>query len=149
MVRDLPGHMAMKERSKKAFDKGELKQKLEAIGGPSLSLKEVEEFADVDADYSDDEMKKKLIEGDDLLKELARIKKERAIEEARKFRQVQDQVESKFTSTDQGYSMKLKWTEETVFRNQAVEPERKRDAFVNDPIRNEYHRKFLQKYLHT
>ena len=38
--------------------------------------------------------------------------------------------------------------DDTVFRNQATDMGVKRDeGFVNDTIRNEFHRKFLNKYI--
>jgi hypothetical protein len=37
-----------------------------------------------------------------------------------------------------------------VFHHQSAgEPSHDRTDFVNDPVRNEDHRRFLQKYLHT
>ena len=43
--------------------------------------------------------------------------------------------------------MKRKWNHDVVFKNQARdEPELKR-RFVNDTIRNDFHRKFLGKYI--
>jgi protein CWC15 len=46
------------------------------------------------------------------------------------------------------YSVKKKWWEETVFRNQAKELPKKDKSFINDSTRNNFHRKFLEKYIH-
>lgn len=43
--------------------------------------------------------------------------------------------------------IKRKWNDDVVFRNQAQsEPEVKK-RFVNDTIRNDFHRNFLRKYV--
>jgi len=43
--------------------------------------------------------------------------------------------------------IKRKWNDDVVFRNQAAsEPEVKK-RFVNDTIRNDFHRSFLKKYV--
>lgn len=147
MVRDLPGHMKMKLREKKTFDREELKKKLEQIGKPAIDFTDAKEFDDIDADYSEHEPVDEASSDDQeaLLRELARLKKQKAEEEARKMKE-------KFAANplvNPDYSLKLKWTEERVFRNQAATEPPKRDDFVNDPVRNEAHKKFLQKYLHT
>lgn len=147
MVRDLPGHMKMKLREKKTFDREELKKKLEGIGKPGIDIKDANEFEDEDADYSEETASASDSDDDQeaLLRELARLKRQKAEEEAKKLRE-------KFGAnplTNPEYSLKLKWTEERVFRNQAADEPKPRNDFVNDPVRNEAHRKFLQKYLHT
>ena len=44
--------------------------------------------------------------------------------------------------------MKRRWTEDTVFKNQArVLPKDKSTKFINDTIRSDFHRKFLAKYI--
>ena len=46
------------------------------------------------------------------------------------------------------FSLKKKWYEETVFRNQALkEKEKKEKTFVNDTVRSDFHRKFMAKYI--
>ena len=43
--------------------------------------------------------------------------------------------------------VKRKWNDDVVFRNQAQsEPEAKK-RFINDTIRNDFHRSFLKKYI--
>ena len=45
------------------------------------------------------------------------------------------------------FTLKKKWYEDTVFRHQARgEPERKK-RFINDTTRNDFHRKFLYKFI--
>lgn len=44
-------------------------------------------------------------------------------------------------------TMKRKWNDDVVFRNQGkTEPERKK-RFINDTIRNDFHRQFMKKYI--
>ena len=50
-------------------------------------------------------------------------------------------------SDESSSKVKRKWNDDVVFRNQAVtEPEVKK-RFVNDTIRNDFHRSFLKKYI--
>jgi protein CWC15 len=43
--------------------------------------------------------------------------------------------------------MKRRWNDDVVFKNQARnEPEVKK-RFINDTIRNDFHRRFLNKYI--
>ena len=49
--------------------------------------------------------------------------------------------------TNNTAKVKRKWNDDVVFRNQAAtEPETKK-RFVNDTIRNDFHRSFLKKYV--
>ena len=46
-------------------------------------------------------------------------------------------------------AVKRKWNDDVVFRNQARgAPEKKGKTFVNDTIRNDFHKRFLAKYIH-
>jgi hypothetical protein len=45
------------------------------------------------------------------------------------------------------FSFKRRWDDDVVFKNQTrTEPETKR-RFINDTVRNDFHRRFLQKYV--
>ena len=45
------------------------------------------------------------------------------------------------------FSVKRRWDDDVVFKNQTRgEPERKK-RFVNDTIRSDFHRRFLNKYI--
>jgi len=47
----------------------------------------------------------------------------------------------------EGFGVKRRWDDDVVFRNQArIEPEVKK-RFINDTIRNDFHKKFLSKYI--
>ena len=43
--------------------------------------------------------------------------------------------------------LKRRWNEDVVFRNQAKnEPEQKK-RFINDTVRNDFHKRFLNKFM--
>lgn len=43
--------------------------------------------------------------------------------------------------------MKRRWNDDVVFRNQAKgEPEAKK-RFINDTVRNDFHKRFLNKFI--
>jgi protein CWC15 len=40
-----------------------------------------------------------------------------------------------------------KWYEDTVFRNQAKQDTKQPKRFVNDTVRSDFHRKFLDRFI--
>ena len=40
-----------------------------------------------------------------------------------------------------------RWDDDVVFKNQAREPKKEARRFINDTVRNDFHRKFLQRYV--
>lgn len=119
----------------------------------------------IDADDSDVEAKSDSDEssdGDDeddtaeLLAELERIKKERAEEKLRKERFVQEEeMKVKESELVRGnpllnptsFAVKRRWDDDVVFKNQARGEKKVEKRFINDTIRNDFHRKFLNKYM--
>lgn len=97
-------------------------------------------------------------ETEELMRELEKIKKERAIEEERKERE-RAAKEQKDRSEEilQGNpllheeaelgAMKRRWDDDVVFKNQSRSEPVKKKRFINDTIRNDFHRKFLSKYI--
>jgi protein CWC15 len=153
MVRDLPSHLVVKSREKKPIEIDELKKKLEELSVPQISLDDAEDFDDEDEVDSGEITDSDSEPGDALLRELARVKKEKAEGEARKLQEARTKVMNQLTTTsivNPEYSMKLNWTEEAVFHGQAA-PQKAEDErkHVNDPVRNPTHYRFLRKYLHT
>ena len=45
------------------------------------------------------------------------------------------------------YSLKKRWNEETVFKNQARSVPKTQKRFINDTVRNDFHKKFMGKYM--
>ncbi|KAG1359326.1 protein CWC15 [Cocos nucifera] len=122
----------------------------------------------IDADDSDVEVKSDDESDDDdddeddteaLLAELERIKKERAEENLRKERQKQEEeLKAKEAELMRGnplinlnnstsFSVKRRWDDDVVFKNQARGETKTPKRFINDTIRNDFHRKFLHKYM--
>lgn len=120
----------------------------------------------VDADDSDVDVKSE-DESDDedddeedeaaLMAELERIKKERAEEKLRKERQMQEEeLKAKEAELIRGnpllnnatnFNVKRRWDDDVVFKNQTRGEVKAPKRFINDTIRNDFHRKFLQKYM--
>ena len=40
-----------------------------------------------------------------------------------------------------------RWYDDVVFKNQAKDEPQRKKRFINDTIRNDFHRKFLSKYI--
>lgn len=120
----------------------------------------------IDADDSDVEVKSDDESDDDdddeddteaLLAELEQIKKERAEEKLRKERQQQEEeLKVKEAELLRGnplinnatsFNVKRRWDDDVVFKNQARGETKIAKRFINDTIRNDFHRKFLHKYM--
>ncbi|XVE50889.1 hypothetical protein DITRI_Ditri01bG0199700 [Diplodiscus trichospermus] len=121
----------------------------------------------VDADDSDVEVNSDDESDDDndddeddeeaLLAELERIKKEKAEEKLRQEKQEQEeQLKVKEAELLRGnpllnnptsFGVKRRWDDDVVFKNQARGETKTAKRFINDTIRNDFHRKFLLKYM--
>ncbi|KAK6785698.1 hypothetical protein RDI58_019153 [Solanum bulbocastanum] len=118
--------------------------------------------ADDDADTKSDDESEDDDEDDEddteaLLAELEQIKKEKAEEKLRKERQEQEEeLKAKEAELLKGnplinqptsFSVKRRWDDDVVFKNQARGELKVAKRFINDTIRNDFHRKFLHKYM--
>jgi len=45
------------------------------------------------------------------------------------------------------FSVKRRWDDDVVFKNQARGETKTQKRFINDTIRSDFHRKFLQRYM--
>jgi protein CWC15 len=45
------------------------------------------------------------------------------------------------------YSLKKKWFEDTIFKNQSKNEPKTKKRFINDTVRSDFHRKFLSKSI--
>ena len=95
--------------------------------------------------------------------ELEKIKKERAGAQAKKdeenrLQKEKDQLDSALrgnplmpmtmSMTDNiDTTIKRKWNDDVVFRNQARDEPDSKKRFINDTTRNDFHRMFLKKYM--
>ncbi|PRW34012.1 Xylulokinase [Chlorella sorokiniana] len=121
----------------------------------------------VDADDEDDADDSDSSDDDDeddeaeLLAELERIKRERAEEAARKAAEAAARAEAeeqaelvrgnpllqeKLAAQDPSFALKRRWDDDVVFKNQTRGEPKAQKRFINDTIRNDFHRRFLERY---
>jgi len=119
------------------------------------------EDSDEDSDESDDD-------DDDtaaLMAELQKIKKEKAVEEQEKEEERKQEEErirmenilsgnpllkDKYAPSSEKSDLRLKrrWDDDVVFKNcSRAEPDKKEKTFINDSLRSDFHRKFMDKYV--
>ncbi|KAG9575375.1 hypothetical protein KCU97_g14225, partial [Aureobasidium melanogenum] len=124
----------------------------------------LEETRDVDAD-SDDGSEEDSDSSDDeddddeeaeLMRELAKIKAERAEAAAREAaeqaakeeeQQMRDIATGNPLLNKGAYDVKRRWDDDVVFKNQARTEDKKGKEFVNDLLRSDFHRRFMSKYV--
>ncbi|KAK4052901.1 complexed with cef1p [Microbotryomycetes sp. JL221] len=123
---------------------------------------------DDDSDSDDDED-----ETAELLRELEKIKRERAEEKERLERErlESEQVDreeeiamgnpllnlqaalgrtpsaSSTTSTSTSFGVKRRWDDDVIFKNQSMKDDKPKPEFVNDLLRTNYHRKFIKRFI--
>lgn len=102
-----------------------------------------------ESDFTDDDDED---DPEELMAELNRIKQERQAEEEkreRELRERQDKVRSNHDDeTASNFSVKRRWDDDVPFKNCARgESMRKNTPYVNDTLRQEFHKKFMYKYI--
>ncbi|KAL1556151.1 protein CWC15 A-like [Salvia divinorum] len=115
--------------------------------------------ADVDA-QSDDDSDDEDDDDDDeeaLLLELERLRREKAEQKEREEREKQDEeLKAKeeqllrgnpLLNNQTSFSVKRRWDDDVVFKNQTRGETKTPKRFINDTIRSDFHRKFLHKYM--
>lgn len=97
----------------------------------------------------------------ELLAELERIRQERAEEASRTAAQRMQEEEMKVReevcagnpllekklSSKADFTIKRKWDDDVVFKNQSSKEPVQQRRFINDTIRNDFHRRFLDRYM--
>lgn len=110
---------------------------------------------DDDSDDDDDEDEEAMLQA-----ELAKIRSEKEAAKAKADAEAaaleQSRMEDaaltgnpllyKEVDVDSVGKVKRRWNEDVVFRNQAKEPEQKK-RFINDTVRNDFHKRFLNKFI--
>ena len=128
-------------------DREDLKRKLEAAEQVTRRDEKAEEVGESEASSSQSESEE---EEEELMRELARIKQERA-EAALKRQAEQTAKEEAIADANPligASALRRRWDDDTVFRGQAAKPsETKKNTFVNDSVRSQSHKKFLTKYV--
>ena len=123
----------------------------------------------INSDEDDDEDDDDDDDTEALMAELNKIKKERALEaakleEERKVREEKIRVEnilkgnpllnpssaSKAASSNSSgsdFKVKKRWDDDVVFKNCAKMDDGKKKDFINDTLRSEFHKKFMERYV--
>lgn len=124
----------------------------------------LEETRDIDADSdgadsdsSDEDSDDEEDETAELMRELEKIKRERAEQKAKedadKATQEQEQREEDIALGNpllnpQAFNVKRRWDDDVIFKNQARGTEQQgKKEFVNDLLRSDFHKKFMSKYV--
>ncbi|EKG11089.1 Cwf15/Cwc15 cell cycle control protein [Macrophomina phaseolina MS6] len=125
----------------------------------------LEEARDVDADSDGSSSESSEEEDDDddedetaeLMRELEKIKRERAEqkakEEAEKAAQEQEEREYEIARGNpllnpKDFNVKRRWDDDVVFKNQARGvDDKKSKEFVNDLLRSDFHKRFMSRYV--
>ncbi len=121
--------------------------------GAASASDDDDESSDDEDDDDDDEA--------ELLAELERIKQERAEEKARQEDLVRQEQEDGMRDEvlhgnpllqlegqgQDAFAVKRRWDDDVVFRNQTRNAPKKQKRFINDTIRSDFHKRFLNKYI--
>jgi len=128
----------------------------------SVSSGNLDQDDPVDADSSDDSDDSDDDDTAALLEELNKIKRERAQDNAKKEQEKTKEDERirmenilsgnpllSYSSGAKGdLRIKRRWDDDVVFKNCArSEPDKKGSLFINDSLRSEFHKKFMEKYI--
>jgi len=125
----------------------------------------LEETKDIDADSASSSSSESSDDDDEedetaeLMREYAKIKAERAeaaaklaAEQAKKDEEQREKdiaLGNPLLNAKQDYGVKRRWDDDVVFKNQArgTEERGKEKRFVNDLLRSDFHRRFMDKYV--
>jgi protein CWC15 len=131
-------------------------KKLKLDAPPPAALDADEPLDDIDSDEDEDDSD----DDAELMAELARIKKERAAEKAMKEereREEQDKIRQEnilhgnplLAPEGTEFKVKRRWDDDVVFKNCAkgIDERKKTPSFINDAIRSEFHKRFMEKYI--
>ncbi|TRM68825.1 Pre-mRNA-splicing factor Cwf15/Cwc15 [Schizophyllum amplum] len=153
------------EADKDSDDEGEQE------GAAEKKSKAGEEDEDEDEDSDEDEDED---DTDELLRELEKIKRERAEDKARQEREQnastaaareaevatgnpllnlaaalgQQTPQGLNTTAPGSFAVKRRWDDDLIFKNQAMDTrDKSQQGFVNDLLRTEFHKKFMSKFI--
>ncbi|XP_023693688.1 protein CWC15 homolog [Paramormyrops kingsleyae] len=164
VVRDKTRERGPREHTTSSSSSSSKRPRLDQI--PAANLDADDPLTDDDEeDISDEDS-----DDDDtaaLLAELEKIKKERAEEQERKEREQKAEEErirmenilsgnpllnlagQQPTQPQTTFSVKRRWDDDVVFKNCAkgVDDSKREKRFVNDTLRSEFHKKFMEKYV--
>lgn len=122
----------------------------------SIDFSKFDDDDDTDSDDSDDDSEDDIDEEKELERELERIKQERE-EDKRKKQADEEEEEMEMQNKEimkgnpllntANFSVKRRWDEDVVFKNQSRNEKKIVKRFINDTIRSDFHRNFLKKYI--
>ncbi|KAK6756122.1 hypothetical protein RB195_014481 [Necator americanus] len=151
-----------RNRDSTASGSGNKRARLEEISHGGVDADEPLDEPDSSDDDSDED------DTAALMAELERIKKERAMEKAAKEEEERKREEKirmdnilagnpllnlsepgSSSSNGGEFKVKRRWDDDVVFKNCAkgIDERKKEASFINDAIRSEFHRKFMDKYI--
>lgn len=161
-VSDMKRELVKRERESKKSEND-----VEGIDAP-VKKRKIEENndnvfpQDKDVEYSEDEEedKESVDSEEELLMELEKIKKAQLEEKIKKENEIKEKAQNEIlkgnpllnqsyeiSSISGEYSLKKKWYEDTVFKNQSKLEQKPKKRFINDTVRSDFHRKFLSKTI--
>jgi len=133
------------------------RRKVEAIADNPFPEDADDDLPSEDKGDSDDDDDDEEEDTEELMRELAKIKKEREAEEAiakakvdkRDDRSKRDEVMKANPLLTGGGDMSLKrmWDDDTVFKNQSRMAPKPKQRYINDSVRSDFHKRFLGKYV--
>lgn len=130
---------------RKLLDIGKM-SKLDAdIDFSDASISGSEDDDDEDHDDEDEED-----DSAELMAELNKIRQERALELEKKETEEKSRQERVRSSIDREakFSVKRRWDDDVPFKNCARdEPDPKKQMYINDTLRQDFHKRFMSKYI--
>lgn len=164
--RDFRKELEEREREKDKDTRRAIENNLHSNKRPRLEQVPTTSLDADDPLDDDDEDEEEESDSDDdtaqLLEELNKIKKERAVEQALKEtekRQEEEKIRMEnilsgnpllnYSSAIVKPDLKVKrrWDDDVVFKNCAKSEPSNKGFFVNDSLRSEFHKKFMEKYI--
>jgi len=115
-----------------------------------------EEDDELEEENESDEQEESEDTDEELMREYEKIKKmreeEKKILDEKNTEKLRKQAEEQLLLGNplvnvSGYSLKKKWFEDSVFKNQSKNDTKTQKRFVNDTVRSDFHRKFLSKSI--
>eukprot|EP01088_Endostelium_zonatum_P017566 TRINITY_DN5238_c0_g1_i1.p1 TRINITY_DN5238_c0_g1~~TRINITY_DN5238_c0_g1_i1.p1 ORF type:complete len:222 (-),score=72.09 TRINITY_DN5238_c0_g1_i1:67-732(-) len=147
------GRFVEKEEELKAIEgpkatepEGEVEEEEERRGVKRniSSLEENDPDAD-DIDEQEDDSSESDSEAE-MERELRRLRAEKG--EREKLNKIKQEEKDERLANTKSKSDKKSWYQDTVFNNQSKDEPAQKKRFINDTIRNDFHKKFLSKYVH-
>ena len=160
----LPAHKKLKTREKQSRAyKQELlereQQYMLKVNGIKNSSEKYKELENLDADFHSDDSDSSSEEDDEeeLMLELKKIKQEREqekmLKEQQLLREKEQELEQRalvgnplMLNSNLKFGVKRRWDDDVIFKNQGVEKKQEK-RFINDMLRSDFHRKFMDKYI--